>query len=316
MSQMIQKRLLGAMSLCLPMIAGPAVWADSLQFFGGFGASVGNQVVYANDYTTPDILHRFDYGTGGFAGAAMTIDYGPLGRPLMVEMIAGQVTGQTATPGAYSLDSWCYPGIETLLGLVHDCQDSAIVDHAARYASVSATTPVDLTRSTQLSFGLSTLSLNTDLGADYFYPQGMEHFVDRDAGFQGLGLVLGLSQDVPLGQHMRLELAATGSLLVGQRSLSIRDIETYNGIETEVLTYADSEIAMATTVELRPSLTVDANWLAPDASFSLGLSHRVIGGAVNTANVVDHGYPAGSIGKSDDDFRQTSAFLGLSFPLR
>jgi len=287
-------------------------FANNFSIRGGISSGLNTDFVYSQDRNTGQEFTS-GYGLGAMTTLTYTLDQGLWGHPVELGFQLGLLHGRSevVTP-----PTTC--GIRTYLGLINDCQDSAVVTNNTLFAEGSAMLSFG-TGKTEFLAGIGALHVRNNLSAEYLYPTGYENFVQRDTRFTGAGLKLGARREFTLKNGSRFQLEGFLGAYRGSRSMSIQDIEILTGAGgavTDNQTANYDETITAYSLEISPSLVYDAPWAGNGSTFEVGLSYKHLFNVVDTRNVVAHYDPAFTHGNLDDDISYTTVFVGLSIPLK
>lgn len=287
--------------------------ADSLSHYGALGLNSGTDFPFAADYDDGTVFNA-DYGMALSYGLIYKKDQGFLGgRPMEFGLELGVLKGDDSK--GHELISDCDGGVDTYLGLIDDCQDRADIENLTYWLDASAM--VNLAPAGGASdflAGLGVLAFSNNLDADYLYPLGYENFVSRDTSFLGAGVKVGARHRMPLQNGTVFTLAGFAGAYRGEREMKIHDYETYvGGFNSEdSLTVKSTETVF--TLEIRPSITMDAAWAGQGATMEFGLSYKHFFNVVDQTGYGDHeGTDFG--GSTDGDVSATSAFFGVTIPM-
>ena len=301
--------LLCSAAICLSASIG---YADSFSIRGGISSGFNTDFIYSQDDNTGQ-EYLADYGLGAMTTLTYTLDQGLWGHPVEFGFQLGLLHGNTeiVTP-----PTSC--GIDTYLGLISDCQDSAGVTNNTLFAEGSALLSFGSGKTEYLA-GIGALHVRNDLNAEYLYPTGVENFVQRDTRFTGAGLKVGARREFAMNNGGRFQLEGFLGAYRGSRSMGIHDVEILTGgggaVSRDQTANFDETIT-AYSLEISPSLVYNAPWVGNGATFEVGLSYKRLFNVVDTRNVVYHYDPAFSRGNLNDDISYTTVFVGLSIPLK
>ncbi|WP_434286854.1 hypothetical protein [Celeribacter sp. SCSIO 80788] len=297
----------------LSMLLGAAMaQADSLTQYGGVGLNVGTDYPFAFDYDDGTAVEA-DYGMAGVLGFVYTKDQGLFNKPLELAVEAGVLVGDDSH--GHDLISDCSGGVSTYLGLISDCQDRADVENLTYWLDASAMIDFGAAGgNTDLLAGLGVLHFANKLDADYLYPLGYENFVDRDTSFTGAGLKMGARHRIAMQNGMTLNLAGFAGAYYGERKLEISDSETYLGTPGSDVRLTEKSNETVYSLELRPSISMAADWAGADATMEFGVSYKHFFNVVDETGYGDHsGDDAG--GDFDGDVSALTAFFGVTIPM-
>ncbi|PRY76992.1 hypothetical protein CLV80_107169 [Yoonia maritima] len=295
-------------------IAPQLASADELVLRGGIASGFANEYTYALEDDDGETPINTDYGLGMMGSATYSMDnvYKNIGLDLNLQF--GVLLGKDDSGDP--LDNSCY--ITTYLGLIPDCQDRADTENQTAYADLSALGRFEVGSGlTELLAGVSYLGIKNQLETDYLYPNGFENFVSRDTEFSGLGLKIGARHQVPLQNGMTIQIEGFVAQYRGDRTTDIVDFETSNGSPNDEQTASATDTIDVTTFELTPSVLMDAAWAGDGATMEFGISYKLLSGAIDTRNFVDHGsIDPFEEGDEFDDVSSTSIFAGVTIPLQ
>lgn len=299
---------ISALSILIALGAQTAT-ADELRLRGGLTTGQESEYIFGGVVDTTQTFTT-GYGLGGMIGLNYMTDdlVGSVGLDLGLQAI-GLSGDTTEDPGGCE--------IHTFLGLISDCQDRVEVGSQTAFADIHALASYTVNAGqTELLGGLSALGFRNALTSDHIFPTGFENFVDRDTEFAGLGVKLGARHQVALSRGLTLNIEGFVGQYRGDREMTISDLETEEGVFSELREATFNDEIDVTTLELTPSIAMAADWVADGATMEFGVSYKLFQGIVDTRNVVAHGdFDAFEGGDATDDIATTSLFAGLTIPL-
>lgn len=309
---MLSKFIPAACSAVVVLTAS-AAFAGEVRLRGGYTES-DSSFPYSSSFGGSTIFST-GYGNGGFAEGEIILATPMPG--LGIQIGGGYVrvkqSAQTNTPGGGACT------VNGYLGLISDCWDATRVDSTVEKTNVDVLArfkPFSGSYAPALLLGATYLSVGNGNDSKDIYPTGVENFVHRTTHARGVGIKGGLEESVQLLPGFGITGAVFGSVINGQQSLNIQDVErgSNGGPITQIRNLSDNGSKTLYAWEARLAFYNDLNALGLPGKIEYGAKYEEVYNALVTTNTVSNFAPPGAQGSNNATFSAWSLYAGVTVP--